>query len=225
MSWCNLLENCFQKYFLLPMPKEKRRTVIDQKVFIREYCSRSYYGAHGILNIDSKINCHLCVLSFFHIDWSFHMYCCRFLTNMTKFGISLSLYVLMNPVFVSWCSQKNRKGFLTNSTCIYVTKFCLSTYIIKSYSKYKIFTKHWNDLWFGSKLEITMILNDKKTRYCWLSQFCNIIIKEDVLITRLNHQLKFAVHCSQVIFGFKSRIKFAISLRTCSFRMFTVMEA
>ena len=117
------------------MPKEKRCKVIDSDIFKGELCSCSYNGTLGILNIDPKINCHLCVLSFFHIDWSFHMYCCRFLTNMTKFGISLSLYVLMNPVFVSWCSQKNRKGFLTNYTCIYVTKFCLSTYIIQSYSK------------------------------------------------------------------------------------------
>ena len=111
-------------------PKKKRCKVIDSSIFEGELCSCSYNGTLGILNIDPKINCHLCVLSFFHIDWSFHMYCCRFLTNMTKFGISLSLYVLMNPVFVKRCSQKYWKILLSNSSCIYLIEFCRLLYII-----------------------------------------------------------------------------------------------
>ena len=184
-------------------------------------CSCSYNGTLGILNIDPKINCHLCVLSFFHIDWSFHMYCCRFLTNMTKFGISLSLYVLMNPVFVKWCSQKYWKGLFQTLSPFILSNFVVIHISLKEFRN----TKQRNRLWFGIKIKMKMICNIIWTRYCWLFRFCHTIIKEDVLITRPNHQLKFAVHCSQVIFGFKSRIKFAISLCTCSFRMFTAIKA
>ena len=105
MSWCNLLETASRNTFCVTYAQEKRCNVIDSRPFKTKYCSVSYNGTHGTLNIDSKINCHLCVLSFFHIDWSFHMYCCRFLTNMTKFGISLSLYILMNPVSEKWGSK------------------------------------------------------------------------------------------------------------------------